>query len=453
MNLLNRIFYLGTGPLTYKSESERQQFVSSISSLTASGGGDCPELAFKGMIDALKFQPQLGSPMFVFTDASAKDRTQSNIEELKLLASNVYATINFFVKNECFSGTDPGFVEVASYTSGQIFPLQTDSEIEKFKDYVEDSLKDSVIIEEGKGGSSIYLTLDGEVTLLLISLELTQANQAQNVRLVDPYGQQYLPIISTTYSCIFKERYPIPGKWQLKCPHGVEAKAYTAKSAGNNTIDFTPYFLHSENETSPVLSVETPVKGENTTTMLQVAGTDLLDPNSLSMDVVNETGSIIRNDIKVEPMENAKSIFRCTMKTPNSKFKIRLKGMMKNGHNFTRLSQVSFKYSSIVLLTMRAGYEYTATVGNNTAPVYVYFYSKSETDVYNVTASSTYGSMQVNPSSVRLMKGTNTTLSLQHHLPNNAQHFVGKVVTIKVAVSGSISLERKEHQIKMMYVR
>ena len=195
------------------------------------------------------------------------------------------------------------------------------------------------------------------------------------------------------------------------------------------------------------------ISGENTTTMLQVAGTDLLDPNSLSMDVVNETGSIIRNDIKVEPMENAKSIFRCTMKTPNSKFKIRLKGMMKNGHNFTRLSQVSFKYSSIVLLTMRAGYEYTATVGNNTAPVYVYFYSKSETDVYNVTASSTYGSMQLNPSSVRLMKGTNTTLSLQHHLPNNAQQLVGKVVTIKVAVSGSISLERKEHQIKMMYVR
>ena len=252
---------LGTGPLTYKSQSEREEFVSAIAALSADGGGDCPELAFKGMIDAFRFQPQLGSPMFVFTDATSKDANSSNIETLKALASYSYTTINFFIRNICGSGIDTGFAEIASYTSGQIFPLQTDSEIEKFKDYVEDSLKDSVIITEGRGGSGVQITLDGEITLLLITMELRQANTATNVRLVDPLGNQFLPTLTTTYTCIFKQKYPMPGTWQLKCPVGTEIKTYSAKSAGNNTIDFTPYFLHSENETSPVLSVDTPVTG------------------------------------------------------------------------------------------------------------------------------------------------------------------------------------------------
>ena len=35
------------------------------------------------MIDAFKPEPQIGSPMFVFTDATPKDATASNIDLLK----------------------------------------------------------------------------------------------------------------------------------------------------------------------------------------------------------------------------------------------------------------------------------------------------------------------------------------------------------------------------------
>ena len=247
--------------MTYKNQNERKQFVSAIANLSANGGGDCPELAFKGMIDAFQIQPQLGSPMFVFTDAPAKDGASSNLETLKLLANAFYTTINFFLKTGC-GALDQGFAKIASYTSGQIFPLQTDSAIEKFKDYVEDSLKDSVTIQEGEGEPSVYITVDGEVKLLLISMNIKQANKAHSIRLVDPKGNQSKPVLSTTYTCIFKVRNPDPGTWELRCPVGVDIKTYSAKSAGNNTVDFTLYFLHSENEISPVLSIEMPVKGE-----------------------------------------------------------------------------------------------------------------------------------------------------------------------------------------------
>ena len=39
-------------------------------------GGDYPELAFTGMLNALSAGPQVGSSMFVFTDASANDENK-----------------------------------------------------------------------------------------------------------------------------------------------------------------------------------------------------------------------------------------------------------------------------------------------------------------------------------------------------------------------------------------
>ena len=44
-----------------------------LRALSAHGGGDCPELAFTGMENALEEGPEVGSSMFVFTDASPKD--------------------------------------------------------------------------------------------------------------------------------------------------------------------------------------------------------------------------------------------------------------------------------------------------------------------------------------------------------------------------------------------
>ena len=55
----------------YTSSTE---FQAAIDNLRARGGGDCEELPFHGIIDAINLgQPKPGSPMYVFTDAGAKD--------------------------------------------------------------------------------------------------------------------------------------------------------------------------------------------------------------------------------------------------------------------------------------------------------------------------------------------------------------------------------------------
>ena len=72
-------------------------FVKAIQALTANGGGDCPELTFQGLLNALYDSPRWGSPMYVFTDATAKDATADKIDEVEYLAEQDGVTINFFL--------------------------------------------------------------------------------------------------------------------------------------------------------------------------------------------------------------------------------------------------------------------------------------------------------------------------------------------------------------------
>ncbi len=108
------------GPIVYKNESQREEIVYAIDDLVAKGGGDCPELAFTGILEALNAGPRFGSPMFVFTDANAKDATTDNINAVKVAAYSSGATINFFAKAESCAGSIRHFHDVASFTSGQV---------------------------------------------------------------------------------------------------------------------------------------------------------------------------------------------------------------------------------------------------------------------------------------------------------------------------------------------
>ena len=257
------IYPRGTGPTTYKSAEERADFVTAIQSLIATGGGDCAELALQGMLNAFNKNPKLGSPMFVFTDAGAKDDTYSMRELVKSYASQYQATINFFTHSSlCHTGIAP-FREIASYTSGQIFPLQSHADITKFTDFVGNSLKDSTIIKEGSNNQNYYFVVDGEVNTLLLSLNAVQTSAVTSAALIDPFGVTRSATQTTAYSRVYTIANPAAGQWHLRFPPSSGSNSFIAKSVGNNSIDFTPYFLHQEDEMkgTPILSLSNPVKG------------------------------------------------------------------------------------------------------------------------------------------------------------------------------------------------
>ena len=86
-----------TSRAIFRYQTQSAEFVQAIRTLSAHSGGDCEELAFGGMLRALDKEPRSGSPMYVFTDASAKDASDENIRRVKALADTYGLVINFLL--------------------------------------------------------------------------------------------------------------------------------------------------------------------------------------------------------------------------------------------------------------------------------------------------------------------------------------------------------------------
>src|SRR4029077_14358376 len=78
-----------------------------------------PELAMAGMLAALGPMDS-GGQLFVWTDASAKDSTLSG--SVSALAQSKRIRVNFVLFGSC-SPIDPGYIQIANETGGQVFFL------------------------------------------------------------------------------------------------------------------------------------------------------------------------------------------------------------------------------------------------------------------------------------------------------------------------------------------
>ena len=78
--------------------SDAEVVIAAVNSLTASGGGDCPELGMAGLYQALLHcLPE--SIIYYFSDADAKDESRRN--EVVSLAKEKKVTIKFILSGQC----------------------------------------------------------------------------------------------------------------------------------------------------------------------------------------------------------------------------------------------------------------------------------------------------------------------------------------------------------------
>ena len=75
--------------------------------------------------------PNYGSPLYVFTDATAKDDTIDNMEEALNFAEANGITVNFFTTGLCGSSFYEPFERLARETCGQMFKLPKSSDLIK----------------------------------------------------------------------------------------------------------------------------------------------------------------------------------------------------------------------------------------------------------------------------------------------------------------------------------
>ena len=245
----------GTGPVTYKSYTEGKQFENAINALRAHGGGDCPELTFKGILDGMAESPNYGSPLYVFTDATAKDATSDNIIEVLEFAASCGITINFFTTGLCGYSSYGPFEKLASETCGQMLKLPSSSELKKLSGMTSVTLAGTTCLVKGNSGNpsgkkkrsprgssySYSVVVDDSTEKLIISVSTERMGPSINLR--DPRGASVTSgKISLSTGAIYEINHPRPGTWKL-IVSGAGKHNYLIKGSSKTNVDFEYFFV------------------------------------------------------------------------------------------------------------------------------------------------------------------------------------------------------------------
>ena len=249
-----------------------KRFIARINELRAHGGGDCPEMAFKGIIEALKAGPVEDSPLYVFTDAPPKDATLDNIEEAKNHAKVVGINVYFFATRGCGdpSSVKP-FEDLATETRGQVFALpKSSSDIARMKKVAKDLLGGTTCSAKGVGSffgkkrsvSPSVHTLLVDDTMEKIIVSVSSENSGADINLKDPLGS-FVTSGKTMLSkvTIFDVKNPTPGIWQLVVSPKAGKYTYLFKGSSKTNVVFDFIFVTPRRTRTP-FPIPYPLKGK-----------------------------------------------------------------------------------------------------------------------------------------------------------------------------------------------
>ncbi|XP_022797736.1 von Willebrand factor A domain-containing protein 7-like [Stylophora pistillata] len=365
-------------PVVVLDEIEAGEFVKAINNLTPHKGGDCPEYAFTGMLEALYQEPQWGSPMYVFTDAGPKDATDEYIEEVKHLAGaeEYGVTINFFTTGECNDN-----LSFYLFSSRNVCSLVlSDSVTEQYKPLTGGVLEGTNVISVGsnmsgrkkrnvdRARSSRYsIPVDESIEKLIISVTTTKIyTKGKGITLTDPdnivitSGKRSLSQIS-----VYQIDNPKKGGWTLAVSGSNGGHEFYVKSTSETNVDFEHYFLiplsrRRRRETSEV-PISNPVIGKANKVVITVAGSEKVNSSSVRLELITTEGTRI-SDVTLQTADHVHFTSSFTPRATQP-FKFKLRGITRGGNPFERISHQTIKPTTVVLRGKYASNDYTLPLG------------------------------------------------------------------------------------------
>ncbi|KAK3730533.1 hypothetical protein QZH41_017240 [Actinostola sp. cb2023] len=390
-----------TGPVIFRESTEGLSFVKAISNLKAKGGGDCPELTLKGILDALYEGPDWGSPLYVFTDASAKDATRFNIEEVKEMAQLQGITINFFTTGRiCRHNVYKPFQELAEATSGQVLSLIDQQELQQMTGFTGSVLGGSNIISSGSNmsnrkkrravGSQRYsIKIDDSIEKMSVCITTERPSQGTTISLTDPRGVKITSgKVSMSKVSIYEITKPKVGTWTLVVSLSAGKHSYFAKSTSDTNIDFEHYFMLSIPGPVTDIPVSDPLIGRQTKLVLTMAGYHKVQKNTVVLELITKYGEHIR-DVSLTP-DNKGMRYVATFTPPSRAFKLKLKGTTKAGNAFERISRNIIEPKHVLLRVLRSDKDFTLR-RNQTSTVTFHLFNAAASDKLEIDVKDRLG--------------------------------------------------------------
>ena len=200
--------------------------------------------------------PNYGSPLYVFTDASAKDDTEENIGQVLSFADSEVngLTINFFTTGGlCGRSSYEPFEKLARETCGQMFKLPNSGELRKLTGFTAGALAGATCLASGGsgmasgkkkrsvGGSSYNIPIDDSTEKLIISV--TTERMGPSINLKDPKGHFVTSgKIYLSRGAIYEINTPQPGTWKLIVSRAGK-HSYQVKGSSKTNVDFEYFFV------------------------------------------------------------------------------------------------------------------------------------------------------------------------------------------------------------------
>ena len=215
-------------------------FKSAITALTTIPPGlDCPELAMEGMLLALGPADPRGH-FFVFTDATAKDSARAG--SVIALAQSKNIRIDLLLFGSC-SPIDPGYIQIANATGGQVFFL-TPAEVAQAAKLPgllvgTNSVNLLSVRDSVESGSKTYdVPVDSTMTDVTFSVD-TSSMQVQRPD-GDPVqaADADATILQLTGGSVVKIDGPAVGHWKVTV--GVSS-TYRLTVSGSSTLDMSRF--------------------------------------------------------------------------------------------------------------------------------------------------------------------------------------------------------------------
>ncbi|KAK6469988.1 von Willebrand factor A domain-containing protein 7 isoform X1 [Huso huso] len=282
------------GPL-YRT-TDPDQFIDLLGSLSALGGGDEPEMCLTALQLALMNTPPL-SEIFVFTDASPKDKHLQNAVEALILHKRSKVTFLLTEDPSRTGGVKTGtgrkrreslspdrfsIYTNLSAISGGLTVFSTDKEIQDVSVLIQDNTVSAGVtllhIEKDSPSlaSSYIFYVDPAVKNIIIHI----SGELMDFTIYDPSGEsQYLfkkrgdlAVIECFVGfCRVSLLSPTPGEWRIKI---VNRGTIRVNVLGQSTIDFLYHFAVPANGSHPGLSrlEGRPASGVPTFLVLAVTG-------------------------------------------------------------------------------------------------------------------------------------------------------------------------------------
>lgn len=335
------------GPVTVTTDAN--VFKNVINSLSAGGGGDCPEPSVKGMIQGASVIDE-GGDLFMFTDASSKDANLIN--NLSSLAFTKNIRIYPILFGSC-SPIDPAYIKIANDSGGQLFFLSSSEagNITRLADFlVRTNSVDVLSISDSLTGAAKTYTVPVDSTMTKVTFSVSNAT---SVIVKRPDGTAVLPTDTGVNSVILSGGVilsianPSVGSWSISV-NG--SSSFSIVVSGESTLDLSSFrFVEAGGRPGhegffPIEGL--PVIGEMSSIDAVLSGSF----NTSQFELRTKTGIVLQalNLIRGSGI-TAQEFFGSTT-LPNRPFLVYVKGLDNNGNAYQRLLPSLIKPQTIKIV-------------------------------------------------------------------------------------------------------